>query len=157
MFICLKIRQEMEQASYNLYNPPYQQEFNIEKKIAEKYDQTISGKQSFDVLYPDHKTYYNDKRVIIFDKNFKEVENYFLNDFKNTIDMAIDYSKNKNLQRAEDFKSASIDLKGLDFGNPPYIKAELPSPSQIKYGETFKKDPNMHVSYTDPYHQIYPA
>jgi hypothetical protein len=132
----------------------YQSPFNVENRIAQRMDQTISNRQAYDLVYPSHREYYNDKRFIAFDRHFDQVEGYLLKEFKTAMDSAVNYNSSKKLEHVEDFDKHQINLKGIDFSNAPFVTKEGVRTS-IKYDSLNTNDPNIRVTSSDPYNTIF--
>ncbi len=62
--------------------------------------QSISNRQSFDVIYPNHKAYYEDKRFFIFDRNYDTMEKALVDTFEKAVDSSI----NKNIRTVDAVK-----------------------------------------------------
>jgi hypothetical protein len=133
----------------------YEQPFNIQNRVAQRLPQTITNRQAYDLIYPTHQDYYKDKRFIVFDRNFNQVEDYLLNQFKSTIDSAIDYSSNSKLVHVDNFDKSKINLRGLNLQNSaPFIPKEAVATS-MKYQPASLNDPNVRVTSSDPYNTIF--
>lgn len=134
----------------------YENQFNVDNRVAQQMSQTITNKQAFDLVYPTHREYYNDKRFVVFDDNFNRVEEYLLNQFKSTIDSAFNYNSNQNLVDVKDFNKNSINLRNVDFkNNAPLINKEAVQ-TNLKYSEYQLSDPNKtKISSSDPYGTIF--
>ena len=130
--------------------------FNVEERVANTLDQTITNRQAYDLIYPSHEAYYKDKRFVVLDKNFNQVEDYLLNQFKSAIDSAVDYGANSKLESVEHFDKSKINLRGMNLQNgAPFIHPDAVANS-IKYDEGQDlKDPNVRITASDPYHTIF--
>lgn len=135
----------------------YEAPFNVGQRVAQQMDQSITNRQAYDLLYPTHKSYYNDKRFIVFDRNFNQVESYLLNQFKSAIDSAIDYSANSKLERVEDFNKSKVNLRGMHLQqNAPMINREAVETS-MKYDTLNNNVQGLKVTSSDPYGTIFGA
>lgn len=132
----------------------YENEFNVNNRVAQQMSQTITNRQAFDLVYPTHRDYYNDKRFVVFDDNFNKVEDYLLNQFKSAIDTAFDYNANKNLVHVEDFNKNTVNPKAINFGNAPLINRDAVK-TNIKYSDYSPVNSNTKVSSSDPYGTIF--
>jgi hypothetical protein len=131
------------------------QPFNIQDRVASKLDQTISNRQAYDLIYPSHQAYYNDKRFIVLDRNFQQTEEYLLNQFKSAIDSVIDYSSNKNLVHVDDFNKNKVNLRGVNLqNNAPFVHPDAVATS-MKYDPVNLGDSNLKISSSDPYNTIF--
>jgi len=50
-----------------------------------KTPQTASNRQAYDIMYPNHQSYYKDKRYFIFDQNYKDMENALVDTFEKAV------------------------------------------------------------------------
>lgn len=123
--------------------------------MAQRLDQTITNRQAYDLVYPTHQDYYKDKRFIVFDRNFNQVEDYLLNQFKSAIDSAIDYSGNGKLEHVDSFDKSKVNLRGVNLqNNAPFIHPMAVATS-MKYDEVNGNDPNLKITSSDPYNTIF--
>jgi hypothetical protein len=130
--------------------------FNLQDRLANQMEQTITNRQAYDLLYPTHESYYNDKKFLVLDRNFNQVEDYLLNQFKQTIDSAIDYNSNSKLEHVDNFNKNSVNLQGMNLqNNAPFIDPQAVA-TNIKYDQVNGfNDPNVKVTSSDPYHTIF--
>jgi len=63
-------------------------------KAIGKTPQTASNRQAYDIMYPNHKSYYKDKRFFIFDKNYDKMEKSLIDTFENAVDTSL-HNKHK--------------------------------------------------------------
>ncbi len=132
----------------------YPGQFDPEQRVAQQTEQRITNRQAYDLVYPTHKSYYEDKKFHVFDKNYQQVEDYLLKQFKSTLDSAIDYKENKNLVSVDDFDKSKIDFNKMRIQeNAPMIGSERVRTS-ITYPDP-KLDKNMKVTSSDPYGTIF--
>ena len=73
-----------------------------------KTKQTVTNRQAYDVVYPNHKAYYEDKKWFVFDKNYKQMEKALVNTFEEAVDNSL---KNPNLKDVDDIKEKKISVK----------------------------------------------
>ncbi len=133
----------------------YENRFNVQDRVAERLPQTISNRQAYDLVYPTHQDYYKDKRFVVFDRNFNQVEDFLLNQFKSAIDSAIDYTSNSNLEHVDKFDKSKVNLKGINLqGNAPFIHPQAVATS-MKYDNIDVNDPNIKITSSDPYNTIF--
>jgi hypothetical protein len=124
--------------------------FNVKDRVADAFHQKVSNTQAYDIIYPNHQAYYEDKKFHIFDSNFQRTEDYLLNEFKKAIDEKVDYSAYKNIQHVDDIKQP-IDLSGIDVSRAPRINADVVQ-GNIKY--TNLRAGNVKHITNDPYQEI---
>lgn len=63
--------------------------------------QAISNTQAFNVMYPTHKSYYDDKKFFVFDKNYETMEKALVSTFEDAVDASL---KNPDLKDVDDIK-----------------------------------------------------
>lgn len=131
----------------------YQAPFNVMNKVAAGSQQTISNRQAYDVLYPNHQSWYDEKKFIVLDKNFEEYENYILKDFKQALDRQFDYTQTKNIQHVDELDKTQIKVNGLDFGRIPKISNEVLE-NKSKYTDNYKAG-SVKVTSSNPYGEIF--
>lgn len=102
----------------------YRQPFDVQERVGYMMPQQITNSQAFDVVYGSHKAYYDDKRFTVFDKNFDKVEENLLNQFKSTIDSAVEYTKKSKLEHVDYFDRNRILLPQNVQENAPRIHPE---------------------------------
>jgi hypothetical protein len=127
--------------------------YDVMSRVARGRDQVVSNREAFDIIYPNHQAYYDDKKFIVFDRKFKETEEYLLNQFKQELDSQIDYKGNKNLSHASDYKKP--DLSKMDLQNrAPFVHPAVVA-TDIKYEQRKPNDPNLKITASDPYKTIF--
>lgn len=124
--------------------------YNIDKRVANNLPQTISDRDAYDVKYPTHKSYYDDKRVTIKDSHFEQTEDYLINTFSKAIQQGIEWKP--DITKAEDFKNN----KQFSVPQAPKFSKEALQ-TDVNYGEL--ASPNSHAlqAKSDPYNQIFPS
>lgn len=133
----------------------YPQQFNVGDRVAQQLDQTVTNRQAFDLLYPTHQDYYNDKKFVVLDRNFQQVEEYLLGQFKSAIDSAIDYAGNANLVSVDDFDKSKVNFKNLNLqNNAPFIHKDAVA-TNIKYEDIDRNDPKLKITSSDPYSSMF--
>lgn len=90
---------------------------DVRKRVAMDTPQTITNNEAFDVVYKDHKSYYEDKKYIIFDKNFQKTEDYLLGEFANAVNTNL--VLDKNLVHVDDYKRKG--RLNLDLSSVPRV------------------------------------
>ena len=132
----------------------YADPFNVMDRVAVKSTQTISNRQAYDALYPSHKSWYNEKKFIVLDKNFEDMENNLLKGFKQSLDNQFGFVDTKKIKHVEMNKS-QINLKGIDFGAIPKVHPEAVQ-YKSKYTDNFTAEKTK-VTGSDPYKEIFGA
>lgn len=122
-------------------------------RVAAKSTQTISNRQAYDALYPSHKSWYDEKKFVVLDKNFEDMENYLLKEFKQTLDNQFGFVKAKNIKHVDELDKSQINLKGIDFGAMPKVHPEAVE-NKSKYTDNFTAG-NVKVTSSDPYKEIF--
>ena len=90
---------------------------DIRQRVATETPQAISNTEGFDAIYRDHKDYYNDKRFVIFDKNFQQMEDHLLGQFASSIDSNLVFDE--KLVHVDDYKrKANLNV---DFSHTPQV------------------------------------
>jgi len=131
----------------------YNEPFDVMGRVAERSSQSITNRQAYDALYPSHKSWYDEKKFVVLDKNFNEMENYLLNQFKDTLNKQFDYSKTKNIKHVDELDKGQLNVSGMDFGAMPRVRSEAVK-SNSKYSDNFTAE-NTKVTTSDPYKEIF--
>jgi len=132
----------------------YKSPFNVADRTAQYLDQQRSNKDAFDLIYPTHRAYYNDKRFIVFDKNFDKVEQNLLTSFQNTIGGAVNFPDNAVLVHARDFDKNRVNFAPVNAelqNSAPFIHPKVIA-SNIRYDPIGE---NTKVTSSDPYASIF--
>ena len=127
--------------------------FNVMDRVAAKSTQTISNRQAYDTLYTNHKSLYDEKKFVVLDKNFEDMENYLLKEFKNTLNNQFAFVQAKNIRHVDDLDKSQINLKGFDFGAMPKVHPEAVE-YKSKYTDNFTAG-KVKVTSSDPYKEIF--
>jgi len=122
-------------------------------RVASQSTQSISNRQAYDSLYPSHKAWYDEKKFVVLDKNFNDMENYLLNQFKDTLNKQFDYSTTKNIKHVDELDKNQIKVSGMDFGAMPKVHSEAVKVNS-KYANNFTAE-NTKVTASDPYKEIF--
>ena len=122
-------------------------------RVADKSSQSISNRQAYDALYPSHKSWYDEKKFVVLDKNFNDMENFLLNQFKDTLNKQFDYSKTKNIKHVDDLDKNQLNIAGMDFGAMPKVNRDSVQVGS-KYANNFTAE-NTKVTSSDPYKEIF--
>jgi hypothetical protein len=131
----------------------YQEPFNVMDRVASQSSQTISNRQAYDSMYPSHKSWYDEKKFVVLDKNFDDMQNFLLKQFKDTLNKQFDYSATKNIQHVEELDKNQINVSGMDFGAMPKVHSEAVKVNS-KYANNFTAE-NTKVTSSDPYKEIF--
>jgi hypothetical protein len=81
-----------------------------------KTPQSISNRQAYDLMYPTHKSYYDDKRFYIFDKNYDLMEKALVDTFERAVDSSL---KNKNMKSVDEIADKKINV---DYSRIPTVR-----------------------------------
>lgn len=139
----------MEPVIYRNNIPPaYQADFDVLGRVAAKSTPTVSNEQAYDAIYPSHKAWYDEKKYMVIDNNFSQVENTLLNVFEDTLDKGLDKNQAKNLKHAENFDKDQFNIKSLDFSRIPRSV-----PTLIK-GDNYNHQITK-VTINDPYKEVF--
>lgn len=84
-----------------------------------KTPQTMSNRQAFDVVYPDHKSFYADKQFFIFDRNYEKMQKALVHTFEKAVDDSLNKGHTKLFESVDQFGDAKINV---DFGGVPKVK-----------------------------------
>jgi hypothetical protein len=130
----------------------YAEPFDVMGKVAGKSSQTISNRQAYDTLYPSHKSWYDEKKFVVLDKNFNDMENYLLNQFKETLNKQFDFKTAKNIKHVDELDKSQVNVN-IDFGAMPKVQPAAVQ-SNSKYTDNFTLQ-NTKVTSSDPYREIF--
>ena len=83
-----------------------------------KTPQTMSNRQAFDVMYPTHKSFYDDKQFFIFDKNYNKMEKALLKTFEKAVDDSFNHNQTKSFDSVDQISDKKMNV---DFGNVPRV------------------------------------
>ena len=126
-------------------------------RAAGKSEQSISNKQAYDSIYPSHKSWYDEKRFIVIDKNFEMMEKNLLGQFKQNLDAKFDFAATKNVKHVDELDQNDIKVKGMDFGSMHKIH-----PDTVEYKDKYvdnysstKGQKGPKVTASDPYNEIF--
>ena len=139
----------MEAPIYRKDIPPaYQADFDVLGRVASKTNPTVSNEQGYNAIYPDHKSWYDEKKYKVIDTNFSRQEDGLLTEFQETLDKGFDKKANKNLKHAEDFDKSQFDVKNMGFTRVPRVIPHLVKGGNYNHQTT-------KVTKSDPYKQIF--
>jgi hypothetical protein len=122
-------------------------------KVAQRTSQTITNTQAYDILYPSHKSWYDEKKFVVLDKNFNDMENFLLNQFKDSLNKQFDYSTTKNIKHVDELDRSQIHLSTMDFNAMPKVDSEAVK-ANPKYENNYTLE-NTKVTASDPYKEIF--
>jgi len=123
-------------------------------RAASKSEQNISNKQAYDSIYPSHKSWYNEKKFIVIDKNFEMMEKELLGKFKENLDAKFDFQKTKNVKHVDELDQHDIKISGMDFGSMHKIHPDTVAVKD-KYVDNFSATKKPTVTASDPYGEIF--
>jgi len=131
----------------------YGDPFDVMGRVASKSTQTISNRQAYDAIYPSHQSWYDEKKFVVLDKNFNDMEGYLLNQFKDTLNKQFDFSQTKNIKHVDELDKSQVNVSGVDFSTIPKVQ---PAAAQVnsKYVNNFTLE-NTKVTSSDPYREIF--
>ncbi len=131
----------------------YPESFDVMGRVASKSTQTISNRQAYDSIYPSHKSWYDEKKFVVLDKNFNDMENVLLGQFKDTLNKQFEFSTAKKITHVEEFDKNRINLSGMDFGAMHKVHPEAVKVNS-KYTDNFNAE-NTKVTSSDPYKEVF--
>jgi len=120
---------------------------DITSRVADGTTQAISNSAAFDIQYKNRQAFYDERKLFIFDKNFNDMENYLLDNFKKQIDSGINYSA--SITHASDIDRHRLNVNTKD---APYITRHSVGNTLSEGG--YKTDSSVKKYSTDPYHHI---
>lgn len=124
--------------------------FDVDKRVAGNLTQRISNRDAYDIKYPNHESYYGDKRVTVKDPHYEQTEDYLINKFSKAIQQGIEW--NPAITRAEDFKNN----KEIFVPSPQKFSKEAVT-TDVNYGALSEPNKNVFETKSDPYKQIFPS
>ena len=149
----------------------YEPKYNVEKRIASQNEQKIKPRDGYDLIYKDHKNYYDkDKKAYVLDHHIVDTHSY-LTTYTDTIAKAIgthpdlvhvsefddkksdNYTK-KNYANIKDNAIKAVN-NNMITANPPKFHAEAVQTS-LNYGDLAKAGANVLKASSDPYSEIFP-
>merc|ERR1712032_1047666 len=105
--------------------PAYQADFDVLGRVASASTPTVSNEQGYNAIYPDHKSWYDEKKYKVIDTDFARQEDGLLTEFQETLDKGFDKKANKNLKLAENFDKSQFDIKNMEFKRIPKVIPHL--------------------------------
>lgn len=147
---------ELEMTPTNLETPTivsslgYGDRFNVKRRVAQTQEQRISQLQAYDVLYKNHRDYYDkDKKLYIYDTHFEETEKYLIGKFADAIKKGVEWDS--NLKHVDEYRG---NKKNIDLSNSPRYNPDAAKTS-LNYGELNTKNSNVKVTTSDPYSDMF--
>ena len=83
-----------------------------------KTPQTMSNRQAFDVMYPDHKSFYADKQFFIFDRNYEKMQKALVKTFERAVDNSLNHGHKKLIESVDEIRDTKLNV---DFGDIPRV------------------------------------
>lgn len=88
--------------------------------------QSVSNRAAYDIMYPTHESYYNDKKYFVFDENFEKVEKVLINSFEKAVNEGLTDPKVKpnhkgyinNIEHVDEIKDTNLKF---DFDKVPRV------------------------------------
>ena len=99
-------------------------------RAASKSQQVITNRQAYDSIYLNHKSWYDEKKFIVIDKNFEMMEKDLLGQLKNNLNAKLNFEANKDIKHIDEIDQTKINIKGMDFGSMHKI-----NPETVEYKE----------------------
>lgn len=122
-------------------------------RVAAKSTQTISNRQAYDALYPNHQSWYDEKRFVVLDKNFQEMENYLLGEFKQALNKEFAFNETKKITHVDEIDKSKINLKNINFDAMPRVRPEAVQ-YKSKYVDNYQAG-QVQLTTSDPYKEIF--
>jgi hypothetical protein len=130
----------------------YKNPFDIKDRIAQNRNQVLTNREAYDLVYPDHRSFYDDKRFIVLDRAFEDNEKYLLNQLKSTLDEKLDYGKMAKITHVDELDKSEIKLRHLNLqNNAPFVHPDAVA-TTMRMPTTI--DPQPKVTSSDPYVEI---
>ncbi len=130
----------------------YKNPFDVKDRIAQTRQQVLTNREAYDLVYPNHRSYYDDKRFVVLDSHFEDTEKYLLNQLKSTLDEKLDYQKMAKITHVEDLDKSEIKLRDMNLQNSaPFVHPDVVATNMRMPSYTYDK-PN--VTSSDPYVEI---
>ena len=123
-------------------------------RAASKSEQSISNRQAYDSLYPNHKSWYDEKRFIVIDKNFEMMEKELLGKFKENLDAKFDYKLTKNVKHVDELDKHDIKVQGMDFGSIHKVHPDTVA-YKDKYVDNYLSTKKPTVTSSVPYNETF--
>jgi hypothetical protein len=110
--------------------------------------QVVTNRQAYDIVYKSHEDYYKDRQIHVFDSNFDKMENYLVQNFRESINKAIDFKSTRILD-VKDLDRNALNVKAWNVHeNLPRVDRAAIQPSPYYEGQTAS---NGREYSTDPY------
>lgn len=126
--------------------------FNMNQRLAEGKNSPFTNTQQFDILYPNHQSYYNARSYSTYDQNYKVNQEALLNKFKENLQNILK-GNGINSNYVEDYK---------DKVNMSKINDELKKKAPViivddigKYDGSFKNSKDTKVEQSNPMKDIF--
>merc|ERR1712222_270214 len=95
---------------------------------------TVKNEQGYNAIYPDHKSWYDEKKYKVIDTDFARQEDGLLTEFQETLDKGFDKSQ--------------FDIKNMEFKRIPKVIPHLVKGGNYNHQTT-------KITTSDPYNQIF--
>jgi len=123
-------------------------------RAAAKSQQTISNRQAYDSIYANHKSWYDEKRFVVIDKNFEMMEKDLLGQLKNNLEAKFNFGLTKNIKHVDEIDQHDINVKGMDLGSMHKVHPETVE-YKDKYVNNYSATRKPKVTASDPYNEIF--
>lgn len=107
-----------------------------------------------------HRSWYDDKRFIVIDKNFEMMEKDLLRQLKNNLDSKFNWSNAKNttdnnrqIKHVSEIDQSNINVN-MDFGSMHKIHPETVKFND-KYVDNYSENNKPTITASDPYNEIH--
>lgn len=122
-------------------------------RVARKSSQAISNRQAYDALYPRQQSWYDEKKFVVLDKNFQDIETNLLGKFKQAINKEFGFTEAKKTFNIDEMDISKVNLKNMNFEALQKIRTETVQPKS-KYVDNYTTDQNQVIS-SNPYNEIF--
>ncbi len=82
------------------------------EQAVNKTPQTITNKQGYDLMYPTHKSFYEDKKYFVFDSNYNTMENALVKTFEDAVNEGFGQRKlrGKQITHVDEIKDRKLNF-----------------------------------------------
>jgi hypothetical protein len=122
-------------------------------RAAAKSQQVISNRQAYDSIYLNHKSWYDEKKFIVIDKNFEMMESDLLGQLRNNLDSKFNLTAIKNIKHVDQIDQTNINVKEMNFGSIHKVHPDTVE-YKDKYVDNFSETNKPKVTSSDPYNEI---
>lgn len=123
-------------------------------RAAKQSQQSITNRQAYDSLYPNHKSWYDEKKFIVIDENFEMMERELLGKFKENLNAKFDFKLSKNVKHVDELDQNNLKVNSMDFGSMHKIHPATVE-YKDKYVDNYSATNKPSVTASDPYNEIF--